>query len=142
MTVMPPEDDDRELLAELVEDDELVEDGQLVDDGDESANPFAGIDLNALMQQAQSLQSQLVSAQQAAASQIIEGRAGGGQVTVTMTGEGEPLAVHVNPSVIDPDERELLEDLLLAAFKDAVAQAQELSRSALGGLGDLLGGSA
>lgn len=141
MTVMPPEDDDRELLGELVEGGELLEDG-LVDDGEESANPFAGIDLNALMQQAQSLQSQLVSAQQAAASQIIEGRAGGGQVTVTMTGEGEPLAVHVNPSVIDPDERELLEDLLLAAFKDAVAQAQELSRSALGGLGDLLGGSA
>lgn len=139
MTMVPPSDDgsdndisghedDRELLGEIVE--------------DESANPFAGIDFNALMQQAQSLQSQLVNAQQAAAAQIVEGRAGGGQVTVTMTGEGEPLAVHVNPSVIDPDERELLEDLLLAAFKDAVAQAQELSRNALGGLGDLLGGSA
>ncbi len=116
--------------------------GEIVQDGEEGANPFAGIDFNSLMQQAQSLQSQLVNAQQAAAAQIVEGRAGGGQVTVTMTGEGEPLAVHVNPSVIDPEERELLEDLLLAAFKDAVAQAQELSRSALGGLGDLLGGSA
>ena len=140
MTVMPPEGDDRELLGELVEHGELVEDGELLEEG--GANPFAGIDLNALMEQAQSLQAQLASAQEAAASQIIEGRAGGGQVTVTMTGEGEPLAVHVNPSVIDPDERELLEDLLLAAFQDAVAQAQELSRSALGGLGDLLGGSA
>ena len=140
MTVMPPEGDDRELLGELVEHGELVEDGELLEEG--GANPFAGIDLNALMEEAQSLQAQLASAQEAAASQIIEGRAGGGQVTVTMTGEGEPLAVHVNPSVIDPDERELLEDLLLAAFQDAVAQAQELSRSALGGLGDLLGGSA
>lgn len=140
MTVMPPEGDDRELLGELVEHGELVEDGDFLEEG--GANPFAGIDLNALMEQAQSLQAQLASAQEAAASQIIEGRAGGGQVTVTMTGEGEPLAVHVNPSVIDPDERELLEDLLLAAFQDAVAQAQELSRSALGGLGDLLGGSA
>lgn len=122
MTLVPPDDGDEEVGPE--------------------ANPFANIDLNALMEQAQNLQSQLMNAQQVAAAQIIEGRAGGGQVTVTLTGDGEPLAVHVNPAVIDPDEREMLEDLLLAAFKDAVAQAQELNRSALGGLGDLLGGSA
>lgn len=132
MTMVPP-DDDRELLGEIVEDDEG-------DDNDNGASPFAGIDLNSLMQQAQSLQEQLVSAQAQAASRVVEGRAGGGQVTVTLTGDGEPLAVHIAKEAIDPDDTELLEDLVLAAFKDGVAQVQEMSRSALGGLGDLFGG--
>jgi nucleoid-associated protein EbfC len=128
---MVPSDDDRELLGEVVEDD---------DTDDEGASPFAGIDMNALLEQAQSLQAQLMSAQAQAASQILEGRSGGGQVTVTISGEGEPLAVHIAKEVIDPDDQEMLEDLVLAAFKDALTQAQELTRNAMGGLGDLLGG--
>lgn len=133
------DDDDRELLGEIVEADFGAEDED--DEGSDAPNPFAGIDLNSLMQQAQSLQEQLVSAQAQAASRVVEGRAAGGQVTVTLTGEGEPLAVHIAREAIEPDDTELLEDLVLAALKDGIAQVQELSRSALGGLGDLLGGS-
>ena len=103
-------------------------------------NPFGGVDLGSLLNQAQRLQEQLISAQAEAADTVVEGRAGGGQVVVTMTGEGEPLSVRIDPAVVDPAEPDVLEDLVLAAMRDAVDQARELSQAALGGLGDLLGG--
>ena len=123
------------------------DDGELLPEGFERASvegadsPFGTVDLGSLLDQAQRLQEQLVSAQAAAADTVVEGRAGGGQVVVTMTGEGEPLSVRIDPSVVDPAEPDVLEDLVLAAMRDAVDQARELSQAALGGLGDLLGGS-
>lgn len=116
----PPPEDDRDLLPD---------------------NPFGAIDLGSLLDQAQRLQEQLITAQAAAADTIVEGRAAGGQVVITMSGEGEPLSVHIDPAVMDAAEPDLLEDLVLAAMRDAVEQARELSQEALGGLGGLLGGS-
>lgn len=127
----PPPDDDREVLPQSLEN--LSVEG--------ADNPFGSVDLGALLDQAQRLQEQLISAQAAAADTVVEGRAGGGQVVVTMSGEGEPLSVRIDPAVVDPAEADFLEDLVLAAMRDAVAQARELSQEALGGLGDLLGGS-
>ena len=129
---MTPPADDRELLPEEAE-----------RAGVEGAdNPFGSVDLGSLLDQAQRLQEQLLSAQAAAADTVVEGRAGGGQVVVTMTGEGEPLSVRIDPAVVVPTESDVLEDLVLAAMRDAVDQARQLSHEALGGLGDLLGGSA
>lgn len=128
---MTPPTDDRELLPEEFE-------RASVEGAD---NPFGTVDLGSLLDQAQRLQEQLISAQAAAADTIVEGRAGGGQVVVTMTGEGEPLSVRIDPAVVDPAEPDVLEDLVLAAMRDAVDQARQLSQEALGGLGDLLGGS-
>ncbi len=127
----PPSDDESELLPDDFE-------RASVEGAD---NPFGTVDLANLLDQAQRLQEQLVSAQAAAADTVVEGRAGGGQVVITMTGEGEPLSVRIDPAVVDPAEPDVLEDLVLAAMRDAVDQARQLSQEALGGLGDLLGGT-
>lgn len=89
-----------------------------------------------------------LTAQAQAAQQVVEGRAGGGVVTVSMTGAGEVTAVRISPEVVDPDEVEMLQDLIVAALRDAAHQVTELQRRALGalgglgagGLGDMLGG--
>ena len=99
-----------------------------------SENP----DLGGLLSQMQQMQQQLMDAQQTAAGRVVEGRAGGGVVTVTVTGGLEFRDVTIDPSVVDPDDVEMLQDLVLAAVRDAVTQANELNREALGGLG--LGG--
>jgi DNA-binding YbaB/EbfC family protein len=86
------------------------------------------------------------AAQAAAQSATVEGSAGGGIVRVTLTGTGEAVAVHIDPAAVDPDDCEMLEDLVLAALRDAMAQSQALQADALGhidlgGLGGLLGGA-
>ena len=95
-------------------------------------------DLGGLLSQMQQMQQQLMDAQQTAASQVVEGRAGGGVVTVTVTGGLEFRDVTIDPSVVDPEDVEMLQDLVLAAVRDAVTRANDLNRQALGGLG--LGG--
>ena len=134
---MSPSDENAGLVPS--EEEPEVLSGIPVGSGDPEG-PLGGLDLGSLLEQAQQLQDQLMQAQQNAAATELEGRAGGGQVVVRISGDGEPLSVHIDPSVIDPDDAELLEDLVLAAMKDAVSQAQELGRDALGGLGGLFGG--
>ena len=87
----------------------------------------------------------MLAAQQAAADQTLVGRAGGGAVQITLTGGGDFTAVKLVPDVVDPTDIGMLEDLILAALRDAMAQVQELQTGALGGLdlgalGGLLGG--
>ena len=100
--------------------------------------------MNDLLKQAQKMQQQLMDAQAVAAEQEIEGTAGGGVVTVTVTGSMEFRSVKIDPSAVDPDDVEMLEDLLLAAIHDAMHQVNQLNQQAmggldLGGLGGLLG---
>jgi hypothetical protein len=97
----------------------------------------------------QQMQQQLMSAQQSAADQIVEGQAGGGAVKISVTGGLEFRKVSITPAAVDPSDVGMLEDLVLAALHDAVAQANALNRQALGGLGlggldlgGLLGGDA
>lgn len=95
---------------------------------------------------------QAMSAGQAAAGQEVEGSAGGGMVKIRMTGGGEVLAVAIDRAVVDPDDVEGLEDLVLAALRDAGARVAELHQQAMGGmfggldpaemLGGLFGGGA
>ena len=91
-------------------------------------------ELSDLLRQAQAMQEQLMAAQAAAAEQIVEGKAGGGAVTIAVTGGMEFRSVRISPDVVDPQDLEILEDLILAALNDAVAQAAALSQQALGGL--------
>jgi nucleoid-associated protein EbfC len=108
-----------------------------------------GFDLQAMLAQAQEMQQRMLDAQQAAASQSVEGSAGGGLVKVTATGTGDFTAVHLDPSVVDPADVEMLEDLILAALHDAAHRVTALSQESLGelglgglgGLGGLLGGA-
>ena len=99
-----------------------------------------GFDLSSLFDSAQ----QLVAAQQEAAAQEVVGRSGGGKVEIAVTGAGEFRRVTISPDVVDPDDVNLLEDLVLAALHDAMAQVNDAQSSALGGidlgqLGGLLG---
>lgn len=99
-------------------------------------------DLGALLKQAQAMQEQFLQARAAAAEAEVEGQAGGGMVKVRVTGSMEFRDVIIDPSVVDPDDIEMLQDLVLAAVRDAVARATELSEQAMGSvdLGPLGGG--
>ena len=96
------------------------------------------MDMNRLMQQAQQAAQQMQSAQAELAAEVIEGSAGGGMVSVVMNGSRDIQEVKISPDVVDPDDVEMLEDLIVAALQDASAKAEELAASKLGNLG--LGG--
>lgn len=108
-----------------------------------------GFDLNNLVEQAQAMQQQMMAAQEEQARQTVVGSAGGGKVTVEMTGGGEFRNVTIAPDAVDPEDVEMLEELVLAALRDASARVAELQESAMGsiglpeigGLGGLLGDS-
>jgi len=102
------------------------------DDADEGVG---GFDLSALLEQAQAMQQQVMDAQASAAGQEVEGSAGGGLVKITVTGGMDFRSIHIDPSAVDPNDVEMLEDLVLAALHDATAKAQDISQAAFGGLG-------
>jgi hypothetical protein len=93
-----------------------------------------GPDLGALLEQAQQMQQQLLAAQAAAAEQVHDGVAGGGAVRITVTGGMEFRSVTIRKDAVDPDDVEMLEDLVLAALHDAVARVNEAQQATLGGL--------
>jgi DNA-binding YbaB/EbfC family protein len=98
-----------------------------------------GPDLSALLQQAQQMQQQLLAAQAEAAEVVHEGVAGGGAVRITVTGAMEFQSVTIRPDAVDPDDVDMLQDLVLAALHEAVGKVTAAQQSALGGLGGLLG---
>lgn len=91
-----------------------------------------------IMKQAQQLQSRMASMQQELEAAEVEGRAGGGMVTIVMSGKGEVKKVAIDPSLMKEDEREILEDLVVAACADAKSKAEQLAaekmKSVAGGL--------
>jgi nucleoid-associated protein EbfC len=97
------------------------------------------IDINKLMQQAQQMQQEMAKAQEQLASETVEASAGGGLVTVKATGNGEITEIKIDPKAIDPDDAELLEDLVLAAVNEALRSAQSLAQSKLGAMTGGLG---
>ena len=100
--------------------------------------------MQALLKQAQAMQAQMAEAQEQLANTQVTGTAGGGLVTVTVSGTGEVLGVKVDAKAVDPDDVETLEDLLLAAIRDGQSQAASLGEEAMGpvagGAQGLLGG--
>jgi DNA-binding YbaB/EbfC family protein len=97
-----------------------------------------GPDLGALLSQLGQVQQNLQAAQLSATSQVIEGVAGGGAVRISATGGLDVRSVIIDPTVVDPGDVEMLQDLVLAAVRDVVEQANALQSDALGGVG--LGG--
>ena len=90
-------------------------------------------DLGGLLAQAQQMQEKLLAAQAEAANSVVEGSAGGGAVTIAVTGGLDFRSVRIDPSVIDPDDPSLLEDLVLAALHDAVARVNDAQQASMGG---------
>jgi len=93
-----------------------------------------------LMKQAQQMQQQLMAAQAELADATVEGSAGGGLVKATMTGSGELLSLSIDPSAVDPDDVETLQDLVVAAIRDGSRAASELAEQKMGPLTGGLGG--
>jgi nucleoid-associated protein EbfC len=93
-----------------------------------------------LMKQAQKMQQELLAAQEELAAAEVTGSAGGGLVTATVTGSGELRSVTIDPTVVDPDDVETLQDLVVAAVRDATRAAQELAGQRMGPLTQGLGG--
>lgn len=100
---------------------------------------MAGLDLGSLLEQAQEMAAGMAEAQQAAAETVVEGTAGGGSVTVSVTGTFEFRRVKISPEVVDPGDPGMLEDLVLAAVRDAARRVGEMQQQSLGGLGPMGG---
>ena len=98
-------------------------------------------DMNKMLREAQKMQEGLAKAQEEAASQIVEASAGGGMVTVKANGAGEIVELTIDPRAIDPDDPELLADMIQAAVNEALRSARRLMESKMSGLlpGDLGG---
>ena len=100
-----------------------------------------GMDVNKMMQQVQKMQAEMAKAQEELAQETVEASVGGGMVTVKATGAGEIVEIKIAREAIDPDDPEMLEDMILAAVNEALGSAQELASKKLGGitggLGDL-----
>ena len=117
--------------------------------------------LNALLQQAQKMQQEMMEAQEKLKDERIEATAGGGMVKVVMTGDLELKELTIDPGAVDPEDVEMLQDMVMAAINEAMRQATDLQAKAagggaggmdptaaldalggMGGLGGLLGGGA
>ncbi len=114
-----------------------------------SDSETGGFDLGGLLEHAQAMQQQMQEAQETQANTVVEGSSGGGMVRIEMTGAGEFRSVSINPEAIADGDAEMLEDLVLAALRDATAKVMDIQQESMGefampdigGLGDLLGGS-
>lgn len=106
--------------------------------------PGAQPNMQQVLMQAQKMQQQLAEAQAQLAAQEVQGTAGGGMVTATVTGSGDLRAIVIDPAAVDPDDLETLQDLVVAAVRDANRAAQALAAETMGpitgGLGGALGG--
>lgn len=92
-----------------------------------------------LKQMQKKLQDSLARVQEELAAQVVEGTAGGGSVRVEANGQQHILAVHIDPSVVDPESVDLLEDLILTAIKDALDKASALANQKMGSMTSGLG---
>jgi hypothetical protein len=87
-----------------------------------------------MMKQIENLQNQMAQAQAALEEEIVTASSGGGAVTVEITGQQEIRSITIKPEVVDPEDVEMLQDLILAAIKEAQAKSQELAAQRLGPL--------
>jgi DNA-binding YbaB/EbfC family protein len=86
-----------------------------------------------MMQQVQKMQQDMETAQEELKNELVEASAGGGMVTVRVTGDLEVKSVQIDPSAVDPEDVEILADMVLAAVNEALRSAQELAARKLGG---------
>jgi len=94
--------------------------------------------MNAMLKQVQKMQADMVKAQEELKNEVVEASAGGGMVTVTITGDLELREIKIDPEAVDPEDVELLQDMVQAAVNEAIRAAQELAstkmNAAAGGL--------
>ncbi len=92
------------------------------------------MDMEDLMKHARQFQEKLAQVQEELAARMVTGTAGGGMVTVTVNGRGELVGLAIEPEVIDPEDQQMLQDLVIAAVNDGLRKAKDLGRSEMGKL--------
>ena len=90
--------------------------------------------MNQMLKQAQKMQADMVAAQEQLAKETVQASAGGGMVTVTVSGDLDVKDIRIDPEAIDPEDPDLLQDMVLAAVNEALRQARELAETRMGGL--------
>ena len=98
-----------------------------------------GFDLNSMMKQVQQMQAEMSEAQEKLKDEVVEASAGGGMVKVKLSGDLRLLEIAIDPEAIDPEEAELLQEMILAAVNEGLRSAQELAATRLGGASGLGG---
>jgi DNA-binding YbaB/EbfC family protein len=98
------------------------------------------MNIQKMMKEAQKMQERLAKAQNDLAGQTVEASAGGGKVTVTATGSGDITAVKIAPDVVDPQDVEMLEDLVLSGVREAQAASRRLQEETMGKVTGGMGG--
>jgi nucleoid-associated protein EbfC len=93
-----------------------------------------------MLKQVQKMQEDMVAAQEALKDEVVDASAGGGMVTAQVTGDLRVKSITIDPEAVDPEDVELLQDMVLAAVNEALRSAQELASSKLGGIAGGLGG--
>ncbi len=99
-----------------------------------------GLDMGAMMKQVQQMQAHMVKAQEELKDEIVEASAGGGMIKVSISGDLELRSVEIAPDAVDPEDVEMLQDMVMAAVNEALRAAQERASSKLGGASGGLGG--
>ena len=99
-----------------------------------------GANMQQLMQQAQKLQQQMTEAQEALDQAEYEATSGGGMVTVKVTGKRELKSITIDPQVVDPDDVEMLQDLVMAAVNEALRKGEEAREATMGKMAPGMGG--
>ncbi len=97
------------------------------------------MNIGQITKMAQQMQTQMAQAQQELAETTLEATAGGGAVRVVITGAQEVRSVEIDPSAIDPDEVEMLQDLVMTAINEAISRSKELERERMGSIAGGMG---
>jgi DNA-binding YbaB/EbfC family protein len=97
-------------------------------------------DMQQLLKQAQKMQEDMMAAQESLKDEVVDASAGGGMVTVQVTGDQVIKAIKIDPEAVDPEDVELLQDMVLAAVNEGLRAAQELAAAKMGGIAGGLGG--
>ncbi|AIQ10709.1 MULTISPECIES: YbaB/EbfC family nucleoid-associated protein [Paenibacillus] len=88
--------------------------------------------MNQMMKQVKKMQEQMLKAQEELGNKTVEGSSGGGVVTVQVNGHKKLLSIEIKPEAVDPEDVEMLQDLVLTAVNDALTKAEELASSDMG----------
>ena len=97
--------------------------------------------MNQMLKQVQQMQAEMMKAQESLKDEVVEASAGGGMVTVKVTGELEIKELTIDPNAVDPEDVEMLQDMVLAATNEALRSAQELAANRMSAVTGGLGGA-
>ena len=97
------------------------------------------MNINSIMKQAKQMQSKMMQVQKELADEKVEATVGGGMVSAVFTGQGDIVSIKIDPEVINPDDKEMLEDLVVSAVNEGLKKSRELMSERMGGITGALG---